>query len=94
MYLKHFSLISPAIQNGEVLKAIEVAISPETIEKAITQTKAQEKRIRSLPAPKRSLSSNCHEYMVNRLNARCTQEFSRWSSGVMGEGGEILASAM
>lgn len=94
MHLKHFSLVSPAIQKGEVLKAIEVAISPETIEKAIMQSQAQENRIRSLPAPERSLSSNCHEYMVNRLNARRTQEFSRWSSGGMGEGGEILASAM
>lgn len=50
MHLKEFSLVSPAIQNGEVLKAIEVAISPETIEKAIMQSQAQENRIRSLPA--------------------------------------------
>ena len=50
MHLKHFSLVSPAIRNGEVLKAIEVAISPETIEKAIMQSQAQENRIRSLPA--------------------------------------------
>lgn len=61
MHLKHFSLVSPAIQNGEVLKAIEVAISPEIIEKAIMQSRAQENRIRSLPAPERSLSRNCNE---------------------------------
>ena len=94
MHLKDFSLESPAIQNGEVLKAIEAAISPEIIEKVIVQSQARENRTRSLPAPKRGLSSNCDEYMVNRLNARCTQEFSRWSGGSMGEGGEILESDM
>ena len=50
MHLKDFSLVSPAIQNGEVLKAIEAAISPETIEKVIVQSQAKENRTRSLPA--------------------------------------------
>ncbi len=34
MHLKDFSLVSPAIQSGEVLKAIEAAIPPEAIETA------------------------------------------------------------
>lgn len=50
MHLKEFSFVSPNIQNGEVLKAIEVAIPPETIEKAIKLSQAQECRTRSLPA--------------------------------------------
>lgn len=50
MNLKDFSLVSPVIQAGEILKAIEVAIPPEAIEQAIAETKAQECRTRSLPA--------------------------------------------
>ena len=50
MHLKDFSWESPAIQNGEVLKAIEAAISPEIIEKVIVQSQARENRTRSLPA--------------------------------------------
>ena len=50
MHLKEFSLVSPAIAKGEVLKAIEAAIPPEVIEQAITHAKAQECRTRSLPA--------------------------------------------
>ena len=42
--------MSPAIAKGEVLKAIEAAIPPEVIEQAITHSKAQECRTRSLPA--------------------------------------------
>jgi hypothetical protein len=47
MNLKDFSLVSPDIQAGEILRAIEVAIPPEAIEQAIAQTQAQERRIRS-----------------------------------------------
>ena len=50
MNLKDFSLVSPVIQAGEILKAIEVAIPPEAIEQAITTSQAQELRTRSLPA--------------------------------------------
>ncbi len=50
MNLKNFSLVSPAIHLGEVLKAIKAAIPPEAIETAIAQTRSQECRIRSLPA--------------------------------------------
>jgi len=50
MHLKDFSLVSPVIQNGEVLKGIEAAISPKTIEKVIVQCQARENPTRSLPA--------------------------------------------
>lgn len=33
MHLKDFSLVSPVIPGGEILKAIEVAIPPETLRK-------------------------------------------------------------
>lgn len=50
MHLKEFSLVSPVIPKGEILKAIEAAIPPEVIDQAITLSKAQECRTRSLPA--------------------------------------------
>ena len=50
MNLKDFSLVSPHIPNGEILRAIEVAIPPEAIEQAIVHSQAQEHRTRSLPA--------------------------------------------
>jgi hypothetical protein len=50
MHLKDFSLVSPAIPSGEILKAIEAAIPPEAIEKAIARCGALECRTRSLPA--------------------------------------------
>lgn len=50
MNLKDFELVSPVIQGSEVLKAIEAAIPPEAISRAIAQTNSQECRIRSLPA--------------------------------------------
>lgn len=50
MQLKEFSLISPVIESGEVLTALETAIPPEAIEQAIGQTEAREERNRSLPA--------------------------------------------
>lgn len=50
MSLKEFSLISPVIQAGEVLIALESAIAPETIEQAIGDTSAREERHRALPS--------------------------------------------
>ena len=50
VHLKDFSLLSPAIQSSDVLKAIETAIPPTAIEQAIANTKAAEERKRSLPA--------------------------------------------
>jgi hypothetical protein len=76
MNLKDFSLVSPVIQAGEILRAIEVAIPPEAIEQALTRSQAQERRLRALAAPERGLSSYCHELVVNRLYAGCTEEFN------------------
>jgi len=49
MQLKEFSLISPAIESGTVLKALETAISAEAIQKAIADTHSNEERKRALP---------------------------------------------
>jgi len=49
MHLKELSFVSPAVQGGEVLKAIEAAIPPRQLtERSLSQ--AQECRTRSLPA--------------------------------------------
>ena len=50
MNLKDFSLVSPVIQAGEILRAIEVGIPAEAIEQALTRSQAQECRLRALPA--------------------------------------------
>jgi hypothetical protein len=50
MQLKEFSLISPVVESGTVLKAIETAIPTVAIEKAIGDTKAKEERKRALPS--------------------------------------------
>ena len=50
MNLKDFSLVSPVIQSGEVLKALETAIPPEAIDTVLQQTNSHEYRTRSLPA--------------------------------------------
>lgn len=76
MNLKDFSLVSFVIQSGEVLKALETAIPPEAIERALQQTNSHENRTRSLPAHLVVSQGNCYEPMVKGLNARCTQELS------------------
>ena len=50
MQLKEFSLISPVIESGTVLKAIETAIPSDAIEQAINSVKAGENRKRALPS--------------------------------------------
>lgn len=50
MQLKEFSLISPEIEPGTVLKAIETAIPSLSIEKAIAETQAIQERKRCLPS--------------------------------------------
>ena len=50
MQLKEFSLISPVIESGTVLKAIESAIPSDAIEQAISSVKAGENRKRALPS--------------------------------------------
>ena len=50
MQLKEFSLISPIIEPGTVLKAIETAIPSSIIEQAIAETQAQQERKRFLPS--------------------------------------------
>jgi hypothetical protein len=50
MQLKEFSLISPAVESGSVLKALETAISKKAIEQAIGETDSYEDRKRALPS--------------------------------------------
>lgn len=50
MQFKEFSLLAQGIESGEVLKAIETAIPPETIEQVLNQTNSGEKRNRKLPS--------------------------------------------
>jgi hypothetical protein len=49
MRLKEFSLITPAIESGTVLKALETAIPAEVISQAIADTQSNEERKRALP---------------------------------------------
>jgi len=74
MNLKDFSLVSPVTHVGEVLRAIEAAIPPEAIERAIAETSSQECRTRSLPAHLVVCQGNCDEFVVKGLDARRTQE--------------------
>jgi len=50
VHLKNFSLVSPDIETGDLLKAIEMAVPAFAIEQAITNTRKQEERKRALPA--------------------------------------------
>ena len=50
MQLKEFSLISPVIESGAVLKALETAIPTVAIEQAIGDTDSYQERKRALPS--------------------------------------------
>lgn len=50
MQLKEFSLISPVVESGTVLKALETAISSVAIEQALGDTHSNEERKRALPS--------------------------------------------
>ena len=47
---KNSHFLSPKIPSKEIFKAIKIAIPASAIEQAITKTKVEEKRHRSLPA--------------------------------------------
>lgn len=68
MQLKEFSLISPVIESGTVLKAIETAIPSDAIEQAISSVKAGENRKRALPSSFGRLSDHCNELVVKGVN--------------------------
>ena len=50
MQLKDFSLISPLVESGTVLKALETAIPKEAISQAVADTHSSEERKRTLPS--------------------------------------------
>lgn len=76
MQLKEFSLISPVVESGTVLKALETAIPSDAIEQAIANAKASEDRKRALPSPEGDLSDNCHEFMVKSFNENSAEKSS------------------
>jgi hypothetical protein len=49
VHLRDFSLVSPDIQNADLLKAIEMAIPATAIEEASANTQTQEERKRFQP---------------------------------------------
>ncbi len=49
MQLKEFTVISPVVESGMILKALETAIPSTAIEKAIEDTNRKEERQRALP---------------------------------------------
>lgn len=67
MQLKEFSLISPAIESGTVLKALETAIPTEAIEQAIADTHSNEERKRNLPSHLVVCLGKRDEFVVNSI---------------------------
>jgi hypothetical protein len=67
MQLKEFSLISPQVESGTVLKALETAIPTEAIEITLAQTHSHEERKRAIPVTSGDLSSDWHEFMVKSV---------------------------
>lgn len=51
MQLKEFSLISPVVESGAVLKALETAIPSVAIEQALGKTHSNELVVKSLNVP-------------------------------------------
>ena len=64
MQLKEFSLISPAVESGSVLKALETAIPKKAIEQAIGETDSYEDRKRAIPITSGGLSDHRYEFVV------------------------------
>ncbi len=64
MQLKEFSLISPVIESGAVLKALETAIPTVAIEQAIGDTDSYQERKRAIPITSSSLFNHCDEFVV------------------------------
>jgi hypothetical protein len=50
MQLQEFSLISPVVESGTILKALETAIPSVVIAQAIDNTNSHEERKRALPS--------------------------------------------
>ena len=64
MQLKEFSLISPVVESGAILKALETAIPTVAIQQAIGETEALEQRKRAIPITSSGLSAHSHESVV------------------------------
>lgn len=92
MQFKEFSLLSPIIESGEVLKAIEVAIPPEVIEQVLGETSSGETRSSQAAITPSSLSGNCDESMVVGFDANCLEESGQRLKNAVAKIGSILAS--
>lgn len=79
MQLKEFSLISPQVESGTVLKALETAIPAEAIEIALAQTHSHEERKRAIPVTSGNLSGNCHEFVVKSVNENSPKKSGGWA---------------
>jgi hypothetical protein len=78
MQVKEFSLISPAIESGRVLKALETAIPAGAITQAIADTRSNEERKRAIPVTFSNLPSDCNEPVVKSINENSTKKSGRW----------------
>lgn len=78
MQIKEFSLISPVIDSGSVLKAIETAIPSDAIEQAIAHSHAGEDRKRAIPNSIGGLSDHCYELVVKGVNENSFEKSSGW----------------
>ena len=75
MQLKEFSLISPQVELGTLLKALETAIPTEAIEQAIAQTRSNEERLRALPSHLVICRRNSHELVVKSIDENGAEKF-------------------
>jgi hypothetical protein len=76
VHLKDFSLVSPDIQTGDLLEAIEMAVPAFAIEQAITNTQKQEERKRALPA-QLALCCHCDERIIEEKRRKYFREYDR-----------------
>jgi hypothetical protein len=84
VHLKDFSLLSPTIQNSDLLKAIETAIPATAIERASARRRTLRERNKQGQRRKKSfftstfgsLSASSNEPLVERFDAGCTQKLN------------------
>ncbi len=94
MQLKEFSLISPVIESGAVLKALETAIPKDVIEQAISDTEVREERQRSLPSHLVVCLIIAMSLWSSATISNSPQKSGRWLERSLGENGKVLASTL
>jgi hypothetical protein len=71
--------VSPEIQTADLLKAIEMAIPATAIEQAIALDSKRRRTQAIITSTISGKPCNSDEFLVERLNAGCTEELDRWS---------------